>query len=305
MRQCLRCGEKIYGKTQHHPPCAKKVFGVKYSPTIDIDFDAIPEYPAPDDAPFSVSDVQKEIPLTFNKHFRDMEQGGRIPQFFLKPPVNQINQLPEIQNLCMLIARRIGVAVPLHSLIKFKETDINALIIKPFVRTKEGKLVYKTFGTLLEKENKYDGTVEEIGEKIRRISDIPGLDVQLFFEMVMLSFILGNYDIHLDTFGILYGKSRRARMAPLRDVAAVQLRKTDDRDFYLPMLGKTEGITGSDFQELAHHLKIPQKAYDKMFLRFFDGKRSIGRLIKHSVLEMDDKIKLDDIVTERFRRLMR
>jgi hypothetical protein len=72
----------------------------------------------------------------------------------------------------------------------------------------------------------------------------------------------------------------------------------------MPMLGKTNDISGKDFQEFARFLKIYPKSYDKMFMRFFKGKRLIGRRIKNSNLDIDKKLALSDIVNERFKRLL-
>jgi serine/threonine-protein kinase HipA len=190
-----------------------------------------------------------------------------------------------------------------HTLITLSD-NTTAYLIRRCGREKDQKLLCKTFSQILGKEDKHDGTLEEIGEKIKRISEIPGLDVQLFFEMVLLSFILGHGDLHLDKFSVFYDEKKIVRLAPLEDMASTKLFRPDEPDFAMPMMGKTNDITGSDFQEFARHLKIYPKSYDKMFLRFFKGKRLIGRRIKHSALEMDEKLTLSDIVNERFKRLL-
>ena len=44
----------------------------------------------------------------------------------------------------------------------------------------------------------------KIGKKLKEVSAVPGLDVQLFFERVVLSFLLGNGDAHFKNFSISY-----------------------------------------------------------------------------------------------------
>ena len=304
MKQCLRCGEKIYGTTLLHPPCAKMVFGVNYLPVVDLEPDEIPVPQPLENGRQSISFVQPEIHLTFNRYFKEMEKKGRKPGYIFKPAVEGIPRVPELQNLALGIAARLGIAVPRHSLIRLKDGSTTGLILKRFDRIKGEKIRTKTFTRLLNKEHIHDGSLEDIGAKIWKISQIPGLDVQLFFEMILLSFLIGHSDLHFDKFSILYDEKRNVRLAPMKDLVSTKLLFPNEDDFALPMLGKTDNITGDDLAAFARHLDIPQKAYDKMVLRFFDGKRSIGRLIKHSILDMNDKIKFEDIVNDRFKRLL-
>ncbi len=317
MKQCFACGEKIYSDVPIHPPCGKKVFGVSYLPLVDItDADVsatasekteTPENPGESKqgpGPFSISDVQKELPLWFNRRFKELEKGGHRSPYTLKLPVEEIEGLPENQNLSLNIASVVGISVPYHALVKRKDNENTCLVVRRFDLRKHWKIRWKNFTRVLEKTNKHDATLEEIGEKILRISEVPGLDVQLFFEMVMLSYIIGCSDLHLDKFAITYNEKRRVRMAPLLDVVSTKLFRENEEELSLPMLGKTNDLSGEDFAAFARHLKIPPKAYDKMFLRFYGGKRKIGRLIKLSQLGMDEKIRYSDIVNERFRRLM-
>lgn len=303
-KRCLSCGERIYGQTLMHPPCMKKVFDTTYMPEVIPDPEQIPEpIPLPDKRPFAIADVQRSLPFTFQRKQKILAAHGRKPDYNLKLPAPGIKGLTENQNICLGIATRLQVPVPEHTLVNLGDMG-TALLLKRFDRVDGEKLRHKTFTQILEVEDKYNATLEAIGEKIKRISEIPGLDVQLFFEMVMLSFLLGHADLHLDTFSVLYDDRRLVRLAPLETLASTQLLGAHDGDFTLPMLGKTENITGRDFLAFSRHLGIYPKSYNKIFLRFFRGKRLIGRKINHSTLSNDDKIAFSDIVNERFRRLV-
>ena len=69
----------------------------------------------------------------------------------------------------------------------------------------------------------------------------------------------------------------------------------ESEDFATPMLGKTRGINGQDFLNFSRHLKIPEKAYVNIFLRYFKGKRTIGKLINDTDIYRDTKTTLNKL----------
>lgn len=306
-KQCLSCGEKIYGGTLLHPPCMKQVFDAQYVPPLDISINDLPDTSTKPDqptTPFSISHAQLNVPITFNRKQRKLVKGGSKVDYTLKLPLENFEHLPQNQNFSMSIASRLKVPVCPHTLIPLKDNTFAYLVKRPDIVNGK-KLGSKTFFQLLGKEKIHSGSLEEIGDKIRRISEIPGLEVQLFFEIVLLSFILGHSDLHFKKFSILYeGKGKNVRLAPMEDLASTKLFQPKEDDFALPMNGKTRDMTGEDFREFSRYLRIPAKAYEKMFLRFFEGRRLIGRRIKQSNLDTDEKIEFADIVNERFKRLL-
>ncbi|MCP4219037.1 MAG: type II toxin-antitoxin system HipA family toxin [bacterium] len=303
MKQCLACGENVYGNTQLHPPCAKKIFGVEYLPGLRLDPEDMPPIPPFPTGRFSLAKVQATLSLTFNRKERVLEKKGRKPGFLLKFPVNLVKDITRNQVLSVQIAHRLGVAIPRHTLMPMADGS-TACLARTFDRVDGHKIRNKDFARILDKIDPYDGSLEEVGEKIKRVSEIPGLDVQHFFEVLLLSFIIGNSDVSFSKFYVFYDERRHVRFGPLQDIVSTKLFQPDEEDFLLPMNGKTSGITGEDFLQFSRSLKIPPKAYDKMFLRFFSGKRFVGRLINYSHLEMPDRIEFQDIVNDRFTRLM-
>ncbi|MCP5106646.1 MAG: type II toxin-antitoxin system HipA family toxin [bacterium] len=309
-KRCLSCGEQIYGDTAMHSPCITKVFDTQYIPGVTFSMTDPGDHPdvekpGPPGETFSISHLQSSLPLTLNKAQKELEAGGRKPGYTLKFPVESIDGLPRNQNLCMTIASRMRVMVPPHSLLKLQD-DTMALLVKRYGRWEDGKKAgIKTFAQILDNGDIHSTSLDEMGDKLRRVSEIPGLDTQLFLEMILFSFLIGHSDLHLKKFAVRHDERKRnVRLAPMDDLAATKLFRPDEDDFAIPMMGKTTGITGSDFREFAEFLKIHPKAYERMFLRFFRGKRLIGKRINQSVLETDEKIKFSDIVNERFTRLL-
>ena len=303
MNKCLSCGEKLYGNVSMHQPCAKRVFDMDEIPILEISLDDIEMNPRKAMDKFSVSNVQTTVPLVFQRKERKLVTESKEYDYLLKLPVFTIPNLPQNQNLCLTIAERLEVPVPPHSLIPLPN-NTPACIVKRYDSIDGQKCRVRTFDDILEKETIHSGSLEEIGEKIRKTSEVPGLDVQFFFEMVLLSFLIGHSDLHFKKFSLLIDEQKEARLAPLEDLVSTKLFRSDEEDFNTPMVGKTNGITGSDFKEFSRILHIPQKSYERIFLRFFRGKRIIGNRIKNSVLETDEQIKFTDIINDRFARLL-
>ena len=87
----------------------------------------------------------------------------------------------------MDIAENIGIDVPPHCLLPLTDGSL-AYIIKRFDRAGQNKIHQETFSQILGKKDKYSGSVEQIGGKLKQVSSVPGLDVQLFFERVVFNF---------------------------------------------------------------------------------------------------------------------
>jgi len=52
-------------------------------------------------------------------------------------------------------------------------------------------------------EDKYKGSMEQIGKVIKRFSENRGFDRLEFFQVALFSFLVGNADMHLKNFSLL------------------------------------------------------------------------------------------------------
>ena len=117
-------------------------------------------------------------------------------EYILKPQTQTFPNIPENEQCCMDIAHALEIDVPLHCLIQLKDESW-AYVVKRFDRKGKKKIHQEDFAQILERKDRYQGSVEQIGRKLWNISSIPGLDTQLFFERVILNFLIGNGDAHL------------------------------------------------------------------------------------------------------------
>lgn len=277
----------------------RTLFGTENFPVINLSLSEISIKAQEMTGKLSISGVQPKLSLKLNRTTNELEVVAEGGEYILKPQITTFPNIPQNENLCMTIASQLGINVPPHSIIKLKDGSL-AYIIKRFDRIKSAKIHQEDFFQILSKKDKYAGSHEEIGKKIMEISEIPGLDIQLFYGRVLFNFIIGNGDAHLKNFSITYDKTGKVRLSPAYDIVSSKIVIPGEEDFALSLNGKKNKITGSDFDIFAKYLKIPDKISKK---RFFDYDKVIKNLIKDSLLLENDKVTLSNLVTERFTRL--
>lgn len=301
MSRCILCGKTVDENAEHHESCLKKLFGVNYLPKIDLALNEVSIKAQKMAGKLSISGVQAKLSMRLNRADKELEVVAEGGQYILKPQIETFPSIPQNENLCMNIALNLGISVPPHSLIRLKDNTM-AYIVKRFDRIKGRKLHQEDFLQILNKEDKYGGSLEQIGNKLQKISEVPGLDVQLFFERVLFFFIIGNGDAHLKNFSIIYDEEAHIRLSPAYDIVSSKLVIPDEEDIALPMNGKKNKITSKDFEQFARTLKIHSAVSYKKILGKID---LINSLIKEaSYLSWDEKKGFLEIVKERNSRLM-
>ena len=299
MNRCQLCGNSLESNRFLHKTCNQMLFGTNYLPEIDLTLSEISIKAQQMTGKLSISGVQPKLSIKLNKETKQLEIVATGGEYILKPQTLTFPYIPQNENLCMTIASQLGINVPPHSLIKLKDNNW-AYIVKRFDRIQENKIHQEDFWQILVKKDKYLGSHEEIGKKLIEISEIPGLDIQLFYARVVFNFIIGNGDAHLKNFSITYDKTGQVRLSPAYDIVSSKLVIPQEEDFALSINGKKNKITRKDFDILAEYLRIPKRISQQ---RFFGYNKTIKSLINDSLLPKKYKTTLTEIVTERFSRL--
>ncbi len=277
----------------------KELFGTSELPKISFSLEDIP-LKAQDmaDERLSISGVQPKLSLRLDKTSKELVIAPAGGEYIFKPQTPAFPHIPENENCCMDIAEAFGIEVPPHCLLTLKGGTLG-YIVKRFDRQGEEKIHQEDFYQILEKTDKYLGSLEQIGKKLKEISVVPGLDVQLFFERIVLNFILGNGDAHFKNFSVSH-RPDGVRLSPAYDIVSSKLVLPKEEDSALTLNGKKNSITRNDFDAFAGNLKIPQKIrYEK-----FAGKAGlIKQFIQSSQLPPDFKSRFIEIVLSRYERL--
>ncbi|MCK5594804.1 HipA domain-containing protein [bacterium] len=234
----------------------------------------------------------------------DKKQNMLIPvaeggEYILKPQTQTFLNIPENEQCCMDIAEELNIDIPFHCLIPLKDNSL-AYVIKRFDREKGTKIHQEDFAQILEQTDKYKGSVEQIGRRLKEISSAPGYDMQLFFERVVLSFILGNGDAHLKNYSISYKNQDDIRLTPAYDLVCSKLVIPNEEDSAITINGKKNKLQIEDFDNLAEYLNVPPKIrYEK-----FENKFGVmKRIIETSRINSEKKQQFLKIIKERISRL--
>ena len=160
---------------------------------------------------------------------------GLWGNFILKPPSETYPEIPEVEDLTMHLAKIAKINVVPHSLIRLKSGSL-AYITKRIDRVDGQKLHMEDMCQLTERqtEHKYNASYEQVGKAILKYSANPGLDLIIFLELVLFSFLTGNADMHLKNFSILYDPINGPVFAPGYDLLSTTLvNPKDDEDFII------------------------------------------------------------------------
>ena len=300
MNYCTICGTTVEQEAGFHASCLKRLFGSTRAPKTSFVLSQLSITAQKMIGKLSISGVQPKLSMKLNKREHALEVVAEGGEYIFKPQVQTYPHLPENENLCMTIAATLGIDVPPHALLKLDDGSY-AYIIKRFDRENGEKIHQEDFQQITGGDDKYRGSYESIGRELRAISDIPGLDVQLFYERVLFNFIIGNGDAHLKNFSITHGPLGKIRLAPAYDIVSSKLVIPDEEDCALTLLGRKNKLAGADFRAFADYLGIPEKAREN-FCR--DKKDVIQNCIDaYPCLADEDKSALKKIVDERCRRL--
>ena len=273
------------------------MFGVLQCPLVDFGLNEISQKAQDMTGKLSISGVQPKLSVKFDKRKNILipAPGG---EYLLKPQTSSFPNLPENEQCCMDIAEKIGLNVPAHCLVALKDKSL-AYLVKRFDRKNAGKIHQEDFSQILEKRDKYCGSVEQVGRKLQEISAVPGLDVQLFFERVVFYFLIGNGDAHLKNYSIAYLDDGQIRLTPAYDIVCSRL-VIQDHDSALMINGSSDSLARRDFDAVADYFKIPEKVrYDK-----FIGKiKLMEEMVRLSMLDKNKQEQFISIIQERYRRM--
>ena len=247
----------------------------------------------------SISGVQPKLSVKLDEKQNMLIPAAEGGEYILKPQTPAFPNIPENEQCCMDIAKELNIEVPLHCLIPLKDKSL-AYVVKRFDRKKSVKIHQEDFGQILEQTDKYKGSVEQIGRKLKEISSAPGYDVQLLFERVVLSFILGNGDAHLKNYSIAYRDKDNIRLTPAYDIVCSKLVIPGDEDSAITIHGKKNKLLREDFDQLGDDFSIPIKIRYEKFGNKFNVMRKI---IETSSIAKEKQGQFLEIIKERINRI--
>jgi len=277
----------------------KKMFNTSKLPIIDFSLQDVSQKAQKSTGKLSISGVQPKLSMKLDKRNNSLISVAEGGEYILKPQTAPFWNIPENEQCCMDIAAEFDINVPPHCLLPLKDKSW-AYIVKRFDRESGLKIHQEEFFQILGSSDKYKGSVEQIGRKLREISTAPGYDVQLFFERVVFYFIIGNGDAHLKNYSIAYKDGEIIRLTPAYDIVCSKLVIPDEEDSALSINARKNELKREDFDKLAEYLNIPIKIrYEK----FEKSLTLMEAIIKNSEISKEAQERFINIIKERLLRM--
>jgi serine/threonine-protein kinase HipA len=222
---------------------------------------------------FSLAGVQIKFSAV-----KDATGGLTIPadgvggSWIVKLPSNKFRSLPENEFAMMELARRVGISVPETALVPIDKISglpsaINAIgkhayVIKRFDRAANGERVHmEDFAQVFDvyPERKYDrASYRNIAEVIW--TEIGEAGIVEFVRRLVFNFLIGNGDMHLKNWSLIYPDRRSAALAPAYDFVSTIAYLPDDR-LALTFVDSKQffSITKDQFERFAAKARLPSK----------------------------------------------
>ena len=287
-----------FGEAMVDANTIKKMFHCDAVPAIRLSLTDIPLRAQAMVGKMSISGVQPKLSLQLNKSRAELVPVAGGGEYILKPQIQQYRHVPENENCCMDIVMELEIEVPPHCLLPLTDGTL-AYVVKRFDRIGQEKIHQENFSQILEKKDKYAGSLEEIGRKLKDISAVPGLDGQLFFERVVLNFLIGNGDAHFQNWSITY-HDEDVRLTPAYDLVCTKLVIPSEEDSALRLHDKRNHLTRNDVDAFANELEIPERV---RYQKFVGTLARVKPLVEASRLPADLRGAFIEIVEARYERL--
>jgi len=311
MNQCLFCYKPLLNnEIDFHASCSKKIFGS----------DVVPELPYSDDdmlalateiirSQISVTGVQAKLSLEISalkpKEKKRFTIVGLWGGFILKPQTTDYAHLPEVEDLTMHLAEIAKIQTVPHSLIRLKSGTLT-YITKRLDRNGSKKIQMEDMCQLTERltEHKYHSSYENIAKVILKHSVFPILDVIVFYEQIVFSFLTGNADMHLKNFSLLRWNTQGYKLMPAYDLVATALvNPADKEELALTLNGKKRKFNRYDFEKAFSLNGLDEKSIESIFSKFRKTIPLWIEFIQISFLPELMKTEYIELITERAKRM--
>lgn len=305
MRNCLACFQPLEkNEIKYHSKCLT-AFWQHDKPVFHLDYSLSElEELAKENITqrIIVPGVQPKLSLGFTEEEganRLTIVGALDGRYILKPPYTQYPEMPELESLSMLMAQACGIATVPFLLIPLKDGEL-AYLTRRIDRDADGKkYAMEDACQFTEKltEHKYRGSYEQIAKAILKYNGNRLIDVVRFYEQVILSYLIGNNDMHLKNFSLIAEQPGSYELAPAYDILAVQLlMPEDDEELALTLNGKKKKLNRLDFDTAMTSSGIPKKAVENLWGRIAKGSREWNRLVSNSFLNRENKKELEALL---------
>lgn len=308
MSKCLYCYQELdVNDVDYHSKCIKTFYGTTVAPTLPYRLDEM-EKLAKQAVELSVSvpGVQPKLSLGWIKNTLEDGLNGRLiimdaleGLYILKPQNAPYNQMPENEHLSMKLAELFKINVVPSNMIRLASGEL-CYITKRIDRKKDNSKIHMIdFLQILELEDKYLGTMENLGKTIGELSVNTLMDKLRFFEITLFNFIIGNNDMHLKNFSMWFSDMGWI-LSPAYDLLNVKIILPKDKDDTALLFGgKKKNFNKSYFDRFGKELQLNEKQTKSVYKKLDFWLPKAIQLIGVSFLNVDNKLHYKELITKR------
>lgn len=311
MNKCLFCYKEIENDQlkDYHKKCNKLFFGSKEAPIIPFSIHEI-EILAKEavEKSITVPGVQPKLSLGFVKDQLTEGHNGRLTildaldgLYILKPQNSIYSQMPENEHLSMKLAELFQISTVPSNMIRLQSGDLCYLTKRIDRLTDGNKRHMIDFMQILDLEDKYKGTMENLGKEIGDLSENTLFDKLRFFELTVFNFIIGNNDMHHKNFSMFLSDQGWV-LSPAYDLLNVKLILPKDKeDVALLLGGKRNNFNKGYFDRLGDVLKLNKKQVSSVYKRIGKWQPKANQLIDISFLNLVNKNAYQQLINDRVK----
>jgi serine/threonine-protein kinase HipA len=307
-KSCLVCFSPLPSpghNRNYHESCSQSFFGTDAPPVV----------------PFGAADIERLAVRSISSGIAIPGVQPKLPvyypagdaHFILKPQVNGVRAVPEIESLWMRLFELLGVPVARSALVEATDGEL-AYLTRRFDRLPGGeKLHVEDFAQLLGKsiigDEKFDARVADMANALRERSSPRArvAAVERLFKLTVLNIALGNSDAHLKNHAIigLPDKASKARvaytLAPAYDLLPTFFLSPNARQVSaLKINGKTRDITKKDLAAEAEAANLKASLVDEVLNELQTRAGDVTQLLRSSIVPEG---KIDELVKRVSGRL--
>ncbi|MEX2115287.1 MAG: HipA domain-containing protein [Bacteroidota bacterium] len=311
-KRCLSCYQPLDDAGRDfHAACSRKFFGTPDPPEIPYALNEMYALAGQIvQSSISVTGVQAKISMDVETFHEAVKRNrltivGMWGQYVLKPPSEEYDSLPELEDVTLHLAELFKIRTVPHSLIRLRSGEL-AYITRRVDRVDREKFHMEDFCQLDEKltEHKYNGSMERAGKIIKRFSENRGFDLLEFFHVALFSFLTGNADMHLKNFSLLSTKDGIIGLSPVYDLVPTKIALPEDLDeMALTVNGKKRQLRKNDFLALAKSLDISDVVLQNSLKSFRETLPNAVQFIESSFLSPPHREQYRAVLNERGSRI--
>jgi len=309
MTKCLYCYKELDPNESgdYHSKCIKAFYGTTSAPALPYRLDEM-EKLAKEAVVLSVTvpGVQPKLSLGWIKSNLVDGHNGRLTimdalegLYILKPQNIQYEQMPENEHLSMKLAELFKIEVVPSNMIRLASGEL-CYITKRIDRKKDSSKIHMIdFLQILELEDKYLGTMENLGKTVGELSVNTLMDKLRFFELTLFNFIIGNNDMHLKNFSMWQSEIGWV-LSPAYDLLNVKIILPKDMDDTALLLGgKKKNFNKGYFNRFGEVLQLNDKQINSVYKKLETWLPKAIQLIDISFLNEDNKIQYKKLITQQ------